>query len=68
MSDKQPPGPCIKCDKTTSGDNFCFGCRAYICEGCDTGNFNLKSGHQPMDHLREWHAECGQFVENCCCD
>lgn len=28
-------GPCFACGKVVSGDFYCYGCKEYICDGCD---------------------------------
>lgn len=45
---------CRFCAKTlTNDDQFCYGCKAYICEKCDV-NWNPPMGiHSPSVHLEE---------------
>lgn len=51
----KPPskGPCFSCGKETSDDNYCFGCRSFVCESCDKSHGELFGSHAPKDHLSE---------------
>lgn len=58
MSKKKPIITCLLCRCRTDETQFCFGCRSYVCSGCDetfcTGE------HAPRDHLRgesEYHGK-----------
>ena len=54
-------GACFNCDKTASDERFCYGCHAYVCDGCDVGwsVAEAKRGtHAKEDHLIE--AETGE--------
>ena len=52
-------GECYFCDESLTDDNFCHGCKHYICEGCDLAGFEVvKFGthHKPDDH--SWCPNC----------
>ena len=41
---------CALCEKEVPEDNFCHGCKEFVCDGC-SGGFNAPmGGHDLMDH------------------
>jgi hypothetical protein len=45
-------GPCFHCEEPCTSDNYCFGCKSFICEECDREQ-QMGFGHDPSDHLLE---------------
>lgn len=48
-----PPGRCFKCGKKVDGDLYCYGCKKYVCQGCDKAIFGLGHGHPVERHFEE---------------
>lgn len=51
----KPLTVCHLCRKETAEEQFCFGCKSYICENCDK-TFCM-GNHVPGDHLRVTYGE-----------
>lgn len=52
-------GPCFHCGAKCTDDNYCCGCKAFICEGCEH-EFVMGFGHSPEEHLSsDERAEMG---------
>lgn len=50
---KPPSGQCFACGKNVTGDDFCWGCRAHICESCNVGALSVPlGGHRRDAHLQ----------------
>lgn len=49
-------GPCFNCQKPLDEGEYCFGCRAFICNDCDQ-NPSLMGGHDREEHLHEEGAD-----------
>lgn len=45
-------GPCFQCGAPCTDDNFCFGCKAFICDGCDKA-IMLMGQHEKEQHLED---------------
>jgi hypothetical protein len=60
MSEEPTQGPCTGCGKNVDDENFCFGCKAFICDDC-TANDISGFTHVPAAHL-ESSACCGAGV------
>lgn len=43
-------GSCFECQKVCDKDQYCFGCRTFICEEHSL-NLTLMGGHAREDHL-----------------
>lgn len=43
---------CFNCKKSVSKDDYCYGCKHTVCEGCDVG-------HIAGTHTKEAHLMCG---------
>jgi hypothetical protein len=56
------PGTCFNCGAPTSGDFYCHGCHAYVCDECEA-EYSVASvmvgPHRAGDHLEE--CEEGPF-------
>lgn len=52
MSDEKAQA-CAFCETPCSDDDFCYGCRTYVCSDCDVTYGSLSGGHEPDDHTRE---------------
>lgn len=51
---ESPGGKCFNCHKAVKSDDFCFGCRTFVCEPCNKGGLNVPWGaHDKNAHLRE---------------
>lgn len=45
-------GPCIGgCGKTLGGNEFCYGCKSFICMACDKIDLGHMGAHEPEAHL-----------------
>lgn len=51
VADAPKTGKCFNCDKDCTQENFCFGCRKFICEKCDVSCGGYGFGHRPEVHL-----------------
>lgn len=61
-------GKCFNCGSKCDGDHYCYGCKEYICDKCDTAIFGTPGhGHNKSIHLAEYCHECGKVVDRCCC-
>lgn len=50
--DLPDPGKCFNCECLCTGEDYCYGCKAYVCEGCDVNGLNiLGDEHEPREHL-----------------
>lgn len=50
-------GSCFNCGKPLTQDDYCFGCKEYICDKCDANGVTMPPGrHEPTDHL-DWDAD-----------
>lgn len=45
-------GHCYNCKKPVTQDDYCSGCKEYICKGCDV-NVSLIEPHNVTDHAGE---------------
>ena len=43
-------GSCFHCQRPCTSDDYCFGCRSFVCNECGIGN-TIGFGHDPEDHL-----------------
>ncbi len=43
-------GPCFGCGLPTTEDFYCYGCKAFICSGCDEQE-QIGFNHGPNDHF-----------------
>lgn len=49
-----PPGKCFACSKNVTADDYCYGCKSYICEPCNVGSLSVPwGGHNKEAHLKE---------------
>ncbi len=50
-------GQCFFCETTVDDDVFCYGCRVFICEGCEAG-YSIAAAstgtHTPEHHREEF--------------
>lgn len=47
-------GKCFNCGKAVTEDDFCFGCKAYVCEECNTNGLNVPwGGHDKSAHTED---------------
>jgi hypothetical protein len=42
-------GPCALCGKECENEDWCYGCGAFICDGC-ADNPDTMGDHDPEDH------------------
>ena len=43
---------CFNCGKLLSEDNYCFGCKSFVCDDCDLRQYSGRVGSHPKeDHL-----------------
>jgi len=52
--DEHPGGPCYHCKKQVGRDNYCYGCKEYICDDCNlpwSVADAYGKGHHPEDHI-----------------
>lgn len=52
---KKKPEPfvavCFKCKKDVTQDDFCFGCKQYVCEPCNVNALGIRwGGHDVEEH------------------
>ncbi|KKL65825.1 hypothetical protein LCGC14_2151120 [marine sediment metagenome] len=50
--DASTKGKCFECGLTCGQEEFCFGCRVFVCDECSL-NCELMRGHEPEDHLND---------------
>ena len=51
-NDNPPKIPiCYFCEKVVSEDEYCFGCRHYVCSGCD--ETTIFGDHEVDEHQEE---------------
>lgn len=43
-------GPCFNCEKPCTEDDWCFGCKHFVCAVCGIHD-HLGPGHSPSQHL-----------------
>jgi hypothetical protein len=43
-------GACFHCRAACTDDNYCCGCKAFVCDGCEH-EFVMGFGHEPEEHL-----------------
>lgn len=49
---KKIEGKCFACGKDVDHDDYCYGCKAYVCDECDQRQYTGAIGpHKPEDHL-----------------
>ena len=48
---------CALCNKIATGDDFCQGCRAYICVDCDERRIWAEEGELAPRHKRNDHKK-----------
>ena len=49
---------CFNCGAECSLQDFCHGCKEYICDKCDVSQGNMPGRHHPpQDHLITWEEE-----------
>jgi hypothetical protein len=61
MTKKQSPKPlpmvgtCVKCKKDVTQDDYCSGCKQYVCEECNVGGLGVPwGGHAVEDHFKHY--------------
>src|SRR5690348_7545175 len=51
-------GKCFNCSKPCTDEDYCFGCKHFICEKCGVNDYNVPMGsHEPGVHLDEPYEE-----------
>lgn len=43
-------GKCHFCDEEVGSENYCYGCKVYVCDGCDSPYGVTGPNHKPQDH------------------
>jgi hypothetical protein len=52
MRDEPKEGPCVFCQKACTDDNFCSGCKSFVCDSCNKAGVSLPwGGHAKDAHL-----------------
>jgi len=54
VGDPNEREPCYICDRPTGDDDFCLGCREWICKECDPKR--PAEPHEPDSH-RSWAGD-----------
>lgn len=49
MTEESETGKCYFCSKDLTKDNYCYGCKEFICENCDTETIPF-GRHHPSEH------------------
>lgn len=52
QANKDLTGSCYKCKKPVTQDDYCHGCKEYVCQGCDDNADRLMGPHDVQDHFR----------------
>lgn len=61
MEENKTDVKCFHCKKSVGADeSFCYGCKVYICEDCDTNNNMPMGPHKPEAHLADEEDEDGE--------
>lgn len=45
------PKKCFNCEKTCTSDDYCYGCKEYVCDTCGIGE--TLEGHEASAHLEK---------------
>lgn len=45
--------PCALCGAITQREDYCFGCKSYVCDDCDPGLSDTCGAHDVADHLEQ---------------
>ena len=51
---------CTHCNKNTDKNQFCYGCKTYVCDNCEVAWSVAAAGfggHAPEDHLEKAEEE-----------
>lgn len=58
-------GKCFNCETDVTDDDFCHGCRAYLCQPCNVGGLNVMGfGHAREVHLKHYDDEGNELDES----
>lgn len=53
-------GPCMMCSRSCTTEHYCYGCKHFVCEGCDRMDLNFPNGpHLLSDHAGDDDEEAG---------
>ena len=50
LAGEEVKGKCFICGKEVSWEFFCFGCREFVCEGCDDIDLKISGPHSKEAH------------------
>ena len=53
---------CFLCRKRTAKEDYCYGCKTYLCESCYLVP-DIYGKHKPLDHIREPVLKMIQFLK-----
>lgn len=55
------PGDCFKCEVEVVADFYCYGCKEYICNDCNTNEEATGPGHPVGLHFAVSEC-CGDYI------